>query len=98
MKKFLAIILAVALSATLLASCTPDKEKDVSKEVKPSQITVRSTFTPNDWMTAIFTLSAEDSKVDYVNVADTGDESYKQAVTTEFLGRKYRRLYPKRII
>ncbi|MDR1563352.1 MAG: cell wall-binding repeat-containing protein [Oscillospiraceae bacterium] len=48
-------------------------------------ITIRSTFTPNDWMTALFSLAAEDSGVEYTNIAATGDERYKQAVNTAFL-------------
>ncbi|MDR1563353.1 MAG: leucine-rich repeat domain-containing protein [Oscillospiraceae bacterium] len=50
-----------------------------------SRVTLRSTFTTDDWMTALTTLAAEDSGVNCVNVADTGDDNYRQDVITEFL-------------
>jgi raffinose/stachyose/melibiose transport system substrate-binding protein len=95
MKKFMAILLAVALSAATLTACTTiggtSSTADVSsiKEVSSqpvynATITLYSTFTPGDWSTALFTLAAEDSGVKYVNIAEAGDVSYREAVTYAF--------------
>jgi raffinose/stachyose/melibiose transport system substrate-binding protein len=94
MKKLMAILLAVALSTATLTACTAGGtsstvevssiEEVSSQPVYNATITLRSTFTPNDWMTALFNIAAEDSGVKYVNVADTGDETYRKAVTDEF--------------
>jgi raffinose/stachyose/melibiose transport system substrate-binding protein len=89
MKKFMAILLAVALSAATLTACTTKKEyPKLPKSAATSKVTLRSTFTKDDWMTATFTLAAEDSGVEYVNGAAHGDDSYKNAVVDEFLSGK----------